>query len=72
MFARNYRRRQSSYNDEPAAPHRRDASTTTPSMRHNTHMPYTDITYETDARLAFITLNRPEKLNALSNNLRGE
>ena len=35
-------------------------------------MDYRDITYETDERLAFITLNRPEKLNALSNNLRGE
>ena len=33
---------------------------------------YQDILYETDERLAFITLNRPEKLNALSNNLRGE
>ncbi len=35
-------------------------------------MSYTDITYETDDRLAIVTLNRPEKLNALSNNLRGE
>ena len=35
-------------------------------------MAYQDIIYETDDRLAFITLNRPEKLNALSNNLRGE
>ena len=35
-------------------------------------MTYSDILYETDGRLAFITLNRPEKLNALSNNLRGE
>ncbi len=35
-------------------------------------MGYQDIIYETDDRLAFITLNRPEKLNALSNNLRGE
>lgn len=35
-------------------------------------MSYQDITYETEGRLAFITLNRPEKLNALSNNLRGE
>ena len=35
-------------------------------------MSYQDIIYETDDRLAFITLNRPEKLNALSNNLRGE
>ena len=35
-------------------------------------MDYSDILYETDERLAFITLNRPEKLNALSNNLRGE
>ena len=35
-------------------------------------MDYRDIIYETDGRLAFITLNRPEKLNALSNNLRGE
>ena len=33
---------------------------------------YSDILYETDGRLAFITLNRPEKLNALSNNLRAE
>ncbi len=33
---------------------------------------YNDILYETDGRLAFITLNRPEKLNALSNNLRAE
>jgi enoyl-CoA hydratase len=31
-----------------------------------------DVLYETDERLAYITLNRPEKLNALSNNLRGE
>jgi enoyl-CoA hydratase len=35
-------------------------------------MDYRDIIYETDERLAFITLNRPEKLNPLSNNLRGE
>jgi enoyl-CoA hydratase len=35
-------------------------------------MTYEDILYETDGRLAYITLNRPEKLNALSNNLRGE
>ena len=35
-------------------------------------MSYTEITYEVDDRLAFVTLNRPEKLNALSNNLRGE
>lgn len=35
-------------------------------------MPYDNILYETDGRLAFITLNRPEKLNALSNDLRGE
>lgn len=35
-------------------------------------MSYSDITFETDERLAFVTLNRPEKLNALSNNLRGE
>ena len=35
-------------------------------------MAYRDILYETDDRLAFITLNRPEKLNALGNNLRGE
>ena len=35
-------------------------------------MTYDNILYETDGRLAFITLNRPEKLNALSNDLRGE
>ena len=33
---------------------------------------YNDILYETDGRLAYVTLNRPEKLNALSNNLRAE
>ncbi len=33
---------------------------------------YEDILYDEDGRLAYITLNRPEKLNALSNNLRGE
>ena len=35
-------------------------------------MTYEDILYEVEDRLAFVTLNRPEKLNALSNNLRGE
>lgn len=35
-------------------------------------MSYENILYESDGRLAFITLNRPEKLNALSNDLRGE
>ncbi|MCA9825558.1 MAG: enoyl-CoA hydratase/isomerase family protein [Dehalococcoidia bacterium] len=35
-------------------------------------MAYDDITFEVEDRLAFVTLNRPEKLNALSNNLRGE
>jgi enoyl-CoA hydratase len=35
-------------------------------------MAYDDILFEVDARVAYITLNRPEKLNALSNNLRGE
>ena len=33
---------------------------------------YTDIMYEVKDRIAYITLNRPEKLNALSNNLRAE
>ena len=35
-------------------------------------MSYTDVIYESEGRVAAITLNRPEKLNALSNNLRGE
>jgi enoyl-CoA hydratase/carnithine racemase len=35
-------------------------------------MKYRDFIYETDDSLAYITLNCPEKLNALSNNLRGE
>ena len=35
-------------------------------------MSYQDVIYETSGRIATITLNRPEKLNALSNNLRGE
>ena len=35
-------------------------------------MTYNNITYETDDRLAFITLNRPEKLNPLSHALRAE
>ena len=33
---------------------------------------YEDILYEVEGPLARITLNRPEKMNALSNNLRGE
>jgi enoyl-CoA hydratase len=33
---------------------------------------YENILYETTERLAFITLNRPEKLNPLSSELRGE
>ena len=33
---------------------------------------YNYVLYEKDDRLAFITLNRPEKLNALGNELRGE
>ena len=35
-------------------------------------MTYNNIIYDTDDRLAFITMNRPEKLNALSHALRGE
>lgn len=35
-------------------------------------MPYDDILFETVGRVAYVTLNRPEKLNSLSNNLRGE
>lgn len=33
---------------------------------------YNDILYDVSDRIACITLNRPEKMNALSNNLRGE
>ena len=33
---------------------------------------YSQIQYETDGRLAYVTLNRPEKLNALTNTLRSE
>ena len=35
-------------------------------------MAYQDVLYETDGRVATISLNRPQALNALSNNLRGE
>ena len=38
----------------------------------STPMAYENILYETDGRLATITLTHPEKLNALSNELRGE
>lgn len=33
-------------------------------------MAYANILYEASGRLAYITLNRPEKLNTLSNELR--
>ena len=33
---------------------------------------YSQIQYETDGRLDYVTLNRPEKLNALTNTLRSE
>ena len=33
---------------------------------------YQDILYEINDPIAYVTLNRPEKMNALSNNLRGE
>jgi enoyl-CoA hydratase len=33
---------------------------------------YRDVLYETKGRLAIVTLNRPEKMNALSHRLRGE
>ena len=35
-------------------------------------MEYQDILYEVEGPVAFVTLNRPEKMNALSNGLRGE
>ncbi len=35
-------------------------------------MTYNNITYDTDDRVAIVTLNRPEKLNPLSHALRGE
>ncbi len=35
-------------------------------------MSYNNIEYETDGRVAFVTLDRPEKLNPLSHALRGE
>ncbi|MXW52562.1 MAG: enoyl-CoA hydratase [Gammaproteobacteria bacterium] len=35
-------------------------------------MDYNNIEYSTDDRIAFVTLNRPEKLNPLSHALRGE
>src|SRR5713101_5620051 len=35
-------------------------------------MDYRDVLYETKGRLAIVTLNRPEKMNALSHRLRAE
>ncbi len=46
--------------------------TTTDHSYYRQPLDYEDILYEVDAPLARITLNRPERMNALRNTLRGE
>ncbi len=45
---------------------------TTDHSYYRQPLDYEDILYEVDAPLARITLNRPERMNALRNKLRGE